>query len=128
MDNVDVEGVAVLLPLEIVADDLVDDGVRDGGEEGSDGGGVGGEVGIKGGGERSGERGRGERGVQVEGVGDGEVETVDYRKSAGQEEEPHPEKVVVTHLIHDDNSGKQLAEKLQSAKDAVAETTVKKTQ
>lgn len=54
MDNVDVEGVAVLLFLEIVADDLVDDGVRDGGEEGSDGGGVGGEVGIEGGGERSG--------------------------------------------------------------------------
>lgn len=58
VDNVDVKRVAVLLLLEVVADDLIDDGVRYGREEGSDGGGVGGEVGIEGRGERSGERGR----------------------------------------------------------------------
>lgn len=70
--------------------------------------------------------GQGNEGTNDEGAAEIKVETVDYRKSAGREEEPHPEKVAVTHLIHDDNSGK-VAEKLQSAKDAVAETTVKKT-
>ncbi|KAH6782249.1 hypothetical protein C2S52_000861 [Perilla frutescens var. hirtella] len=66
-----------------------------------------------------------------EGAAEINVETVDYRKLAGQkeEEEPHQEKVAVTHLIHDDNppsfvagAAAKVAEKLQSSKETTTKT------
>ena len=52
------------------------------------------------------------------------VETVDFRKPAGAEE-PQPEKVAVTHLVHDDNNGgaaAKVAEKLPAVSEAVGDT------
>ena len=52
------------------------------------------------------------------------AETVDYRKPAGDKEEPRPEKVAVTHLVHDENSGNsgaaaKVAEKLPAVSESV---------
>ncbi|KAL1540376.1 hypothetical protein AAHA92_24735 [Salvia divinorum] len=67
---------------------------------------------------------KGNERVNDEGVVERKVETVDCRKPAG-EEEPHPEKVAVTHLVHDDNSGSggaaaKVAEKLSAVGDTIS--------
>lgn len=53
------------------------------------------------------------------------METVDYRKPAGEDKEPEKEKVEITHVIRpeDDKPGPagKVAEKLQAAKEAVLE-------
>lgn len=64
------------------------------------------------------------------------VETVDYRKPSGEDQEPEKEKVDITHVFRpeDDKTGNvvtdaagKVAEKLQSAKEAVSEyATAKK--
>ncbi|KAG8377469.1 hypothetical protein BUALT_Bualt08G0036200 [Buddleja alternifolia] len=71
--------------------------------------------------------------VNDEGAVEINVETVDYRSPPGHEQEPEKEKVEVTHLARtDDEPGTgnimaeaagKVAEKIQSAKEAVSEST-----
>ncbi|KAI3465312.1 hypothetical protein Pfo_021975 [Paulownia fortunei] len=63
--------------------------------------------------------------INEEGAVEVNVETVDYRTPPGRDKEPQKEKVEVTHLIRpDDKPGTgKVAEKLQSAKEAVSQST-----
>lgn len=73
IEEVDVDPLDGLLPLEILPDQAIDGGVRDGGERGAEGGGVPGNLAAEGVGEGGGEGGRGVGDVEVEGVAEGEA-------------------------------------------------------
>lgn len=73
VEEIDVDPLDGLLPLEILPDQAVDGGVRDREERGAEGGGGLGDLGAEGVGEGGGEGGRGMGDVEVEGVAEGEA-------------------------------------------------------